>query len=153
MKNIYLLIGLPGAGKSYWLHNVQGAIFDDMSQTDPQMENFKATLQQKEIENIYVADVNLCSLEIFKLALQKITSLSPESINFHFVLFNADRETALNNVQYRNDGRYVIPTIERFYKHTETTFKHIEKHYSTQTTIVNSIKMPLMKSHCYKSSI
>lgn len=153
MKNIYLLIGLPGAGKSYWLQNVQGAIFDDMSQTDPHMENFKAALQQKEIENIYVADVNLCSLEIFKLALQKITSLSQESINFHFVLFDADKEMALNNVQYRNDGRYVIPTINRFYKNTETTFKHIEDNYSTQTTLVNSIKMPLMKLSGYKSSI
>lgn len=143
---INLLIGLPGSGKSTYLETKNGYIFDDMSQIKDGIEKLKQLMNQDindDTKEFYIADVNFCDVNILNIAKQKISSLlQNKTITFKYIIFDANEEVAQNNVDYRNDGRYVKPTIKRFSKHMPILIEYIKNHYHIeQYEIIKSKKM------------
>lgn len=114
--NIYLLIGLPGSGKTTWLKNAIGIVFDDISQMKNGLSDLQKAIEDNKKKDIFIADVNFCNLDTLQLAMYKIQSFSKDTINFKYVIFEADKEILYNNVKYRNDGRLVSATIENMSK-------------------------------------
>lgn len=142
---IFLLIGLPGSGKTHWLSNKQGIIFDDMSQIKNGMQKLekliKNSFQDKE-QNIYISDVNFCEISTLEKAKKIIASFSPkQEIEFNYVLFISTQEISFNNVEYRQDGRNVLPTIKRFAKNIKEIQEYLFTRYQQDTEFVHTPMM------------
>lgn len=169
-KEITLLIGLPGSGKSYWLkqliankENNHYAVFDDISQTDQTLKNLEKNLLSDSISEIYIADVNFLQENVIELAIEKIKKfIDANEINNNInkkltstilivkkIIFIGDEETCKKNVSFRNDGRNVDGTIKRFKNSVE---KIRDKYENTENTILVKVldysqnkKLPKMK--------
>lgn len=116
-KEVTLLIGLPGSGKSYWIKQNLGnkaVAFDDISQTDRGLINLTLALNNPTIERIYIADVNFLMPNVIEKAQEKLIKLTDNVLNFSQVIFLGDYETCQSNVELRNDGRNVSGTLSRF---------------------------------------
>lgn len=136
-KHIKLLIGLPGSGKSYWLeHNVltseENIIFDDISQTDPNLNKLTNALNNPCIKNIYIADVNLINIDTYLQAKEKIKEKSNYKISFSQIVFIGDFESCKANVELRADGRNVKGTLERFKNKIEKIKNYLENDRDTK---------------------
>lgn len=111
-----LLIGPPGSGKSTWLKNHQYDIFfDDMSVLVNPLKQLENKLKPK--VSIAIADINFCDISILKKAWQKIIAIGQSkniNIEFTHVLFIGEKANYVKNVEKRNDGRNVEPSINRF---------------------------------------
>lgn len=121
MKNIYLLIGIPGSGKSHWLktkEDIKSCVLDDISQLNNPLDLLQDAINNKNIKSIYISDVNFLDLAILKKAESMIENYfnhKPYSMNY--IIFKSTKEISEHNVVLRNDGRKVQGTIQRFYKH------------------------------------
>lgn len=130
MKNIYLLIGIPGSGKSHWLNTKNtnsSCILDDISQLDKPFDLLDAAITNLKIKNIYISDVNFLELSVLKKAEQMIEDRlknQPHSINY--VVFKSTKEISEHNVILRNDGRKVQGTIQRFHKNYPQILEYLE---------------------------
>lgn len=137
-KTITFLIGIPGSGKSYWLNNIvqtnENRIFDDISQTDPQLKNLTTTMNDINICNIYIADVNFLQQGIIEKAQERLLSINKENENivFKYVIFLGNKEVCTKNVEFRQDGRNVKGTIDRFEKSIERVHNEYKYHPSAQ---------------------
>lgn len=104
-KKIKLVVGLPGAGKSFYLTTLVGYdIVDDI--TD--LSQIKLTS-----DFIAISDVNFCDKRILKNAIAILGEILPEHV-IEVEYFSNNKKKSIENVARRNDGRNVIPTIERF---------------------------------------
>lgn len=146
MKNVYLLIGIPGAGKSYWLQNKihqYNCILDDISQLDNPLELLKDAINNKNIKNIYISDVNFLELSVLKKAELLIKKdMGNQLYNVNYIIFKSNQKISEHNVILRNDGRNVSVTIKRFYKNYEEIINYlIEKNIEIiETQYYNKIK-------------
>lgn len=120
MKNIYLLIGIPGSGKSYWLNTKKAQndyVLDDISQLKNPLDLLENAIKDTQVKNIYISDVNFLELAILKKAESMITNnLGNQPYTMNYIVFKSDKEISEHNVVLRNDGRKVQGTIQRFYK-------------------------------------
>lgn len=123
MKNIYLLIGIPGAGKTHWLQDKnlsQNCVLDDMSQLDNPLKLLDEAIRNPQIKNIYIADVNFLELSVLKKAESIIKNdMGNQQYNMNYIVFKSNKQISEHNVILRNDGRKVSGTIQRFYKKYE----------------------------------
>lgn len=130
MKNIYLIIGIPGSGKSYWLKDKEEpnhAIFDDISQMSNPLELLKQSINSTKIKNIYISDVNFLELNVLKKAEETIKQyMGNQLFKINYVVFKSNKEISEHNVKLRNDGRKVDGTISRFYKKYEEILNYLE---------------------------
>lgn len=147
MKKITLLVGLPGSGKTTWLNNnaLASAALDDISQTDPNLGKLIKLLNDDKIDEIWISDVNFCNVNILKTALNKIQSFTKDDLSLNFIIFPKDKKDCISNVRYRNDGRWVEPSIDRFYPLINECFTWIKEHFpytigSKDFKLSNSIK-------------
>jgi len=109
MTHIFLIIGLPGSGKTHLanrLKNTCGLIIDDIVSLD----------QLPDDGNIIITDVNLCDNGIYHKACDKLKEKYDNDVNIHSIFFQNNSYAARCNVEYRNDGRDVEGTIRRFEK-------------------------------------
>lgn len=121
MKNIYLLIGIPGSGKSHWLktkEDIKSCVLDDISQLNNPLDLLQDAINNKNIKSIYISDVNFLDLSILKKAESMIENyFNHQPYSMNYVIFKSTKEISEHNVVLRNDGRKVQGTIQRFYKH------------------------------------
>lgn len=110
MKNypngvVKLVVGLPGAGKSFYLQSlVDYAIVDDITDLG-QID--------RSAEKIAIADVHFCNGKTLEAAIVVLKNIFPNH-DFHVEYFSNNPEKSIENVIRRNDGRYVIPTINKY---------------------------------------
>lgn len=109
MTNIILIVGLPGSGKTHLasqLATPSTAVVDDIVSTNDLPDN----------DVIIITDVNFCDSEIYQRAITMLMKKygTDTLIDTHF--FKCDAVSARRNVEYRNDGREVEGTIQRFEK-------------------------------------
>lgn len=146
---IFLLIGLPGSGKTHWLKNKQGTIFDDMSQIKNGMEKLKELIQNNsktDNQQVYIADVNFCEIVTLEKAKNIIISFAGEKeIEFKYILFISTKDISINNVEYRQDGRNVIPTIKRFANKIDIVQDYLLTKYSENTECIRTPIMTIRK--------
>lgn len=120
MKHIYLLIGIPGAGKSYWLQDKflkENCILDDISQLKDPLALLQDALNNSNIKNIYIADVNFLDLLVLKKAENLIIQyIGNQHYSMSYIVFKSNKEISEHNVKLRDDGRNVTGTIKRFHK-------------------------------------
>lgn len=105
MRQIYLIIGLPGSGKTHYANTVLRhlPLVDDISY-----------IKQLPLNGDFVlTDVNFCNEETLETAIFLLKQKYPES-EIHKVYFENDADKARSNVKRRNDGRVVEGTILRF---------------------------------------
>lgn len=130
MKKFYLLIGIPGAGKSHWLkmkNAISDCVLDDISQLDKPFDLLDSAINDKNIENIYIADVNFLDVYVLKKAEQIIKEkLGNQSYSINYVILKATKEIAEHNVILRNDGRKVQGTIQRFCGNYTTVINYLK---------------------------
>lgn len=152
--NVFLLIGLPGSGKSHWLTNKQGMIFDDMSQIKNGMNQLKEVIQhnpEKNSQDIYIADVNFCEIATLEKAKNIILAFAEKKeIEFKYILFISTQEISINNVQYRQDGRNVIPTIKRFANKIDIIQDYLLTRYNKDTKCITTPIMSIKKIKAQK---
>lgn len=120
MKNVYLIIGIPGSGKSYWLkrkEDINTCVLDDISQLNKPLDLLFSAINNPKIKNIYISDVNFLELSVLKKAEEIIQdNLKNQVHKISYVIFKSTKEISEHNVMLRNDGRQVQATIQRFYK-------------------------------------
>ena len=110
MKNypngvVKLVVGLPGAGKSFYLQSlVDYAIVDDITDLG-QID--------RSAEKIAIADVYFCNGKTLEAAIVVLKNIF-QNHDFHVEYFSNNPEKSIENVIRRNDGRYVIPTIKKY---------------------------------------
>jgi len=105
MTTIYLIIGLPGSGKTHYANTVLRhlPLVDDISY-----------IKQLPIEGDFVlTDVNFCNKETLDTAVFLLKQKYPNA-DIRKVYFENDADKARHNVSRRNDGRNVEGTILRF---------------------------------------
>lgn len=131
MKNIYLLIGIPGSGKSYWTNNKytsENCVLDDISQLTNPLELLNNAINNSKIKNIYISDVNFLELDVLKKAINLIQKeCNIQKYTMHYLVFKSTKEISEHNVKLRNDGRLVSATILRFHKNYENIINFLKK--------------------------
>lgn len=110
MKSVIMLIGLPGSGKTTFgkameKGNDTTKFVDDISH----IKQLPSTFWNK----IAISDVNFCDPEIEKKAYD-ILKKRYRDYRIDRVYFRNDVETCLHNIKFRDDGRNVIGTVDRF---------------------------------------
>jgi hypothetical protein len=103
MSVIHCIVGLPGSGKTHYgiqlLKNKENCLFlDDI---DDRSEIPDSGIY----DEVVITDPNFCLPLIRNLANEILKYKGYTHINWIF--FENDKEKALNNVVYRNDGRKV----------------------------------------------
>lgn len=103
--DVYLIIGLPGSGKTHYANeNFKNIpIIDDITSID----------QLPTVKELVIIDVNFCDNNILKYA-REVLSKKYGWINFHHIYFENDVDKARANVIHRDDGRNVEGTLRRF---------------------------------------
>lgn len=152
--NVTLITGLPGSGKSHWLDtNVRylvgeqnSLIFDDISQTDPELKQLKIALNDKNTQNIYIGDVNLLEQDMLLIAQKKIQELTKETLIFKRIIFLGNVEICTSNVKLRNDGRNVSGTLKRFEKNIEKIYEKWQGDIDTNFIIVKDYQLSKPKA-------
>ena len=146
MKNIYLLIGIPGSGKSHWLEDKKqsnNCVLDDISQLMNPLVLLDKAINDNSIKNIYIADVNFLELQVLKKAQQMIEEkLMNKNHKIEYVLFKSNKEISEHNVKLRNDGRNVSATIQRFHKNYPTIIDYLK---DKQVNIIEANKYTKIK--------
>lgn len=129
MKNIYLLIGIPGSGKTHWLKDTgskKNCILDDISQIQNPLDLLKIAINDNQVKDIYISDVNFLEISILKKAELMIEEyLLNKPYNINYVVFKSNKIISEHNVNLRNDGRNVNATIKRFYKNYEEIINYL----------------------------
>lgn len=102
---VKLVVGLPGAGKSFYLQSLEDyAIVDDITDLN-QID--------RSVEKIAIADVHFCNGKTLEAAIIVLRNIFPTH-DFHIEYFSNNPQKSIENVTRRNDGRYVIPTIKKY---------------------------------------
>ena len=105
---IILIVGLPGSGKSYYIaNNIKPGytIVDDPRSIDE--------LPKKLTTNLVIADCHLCK-DTSREALNKILEIRYPKADIEYIFFENNPAQCIKNVNHRNDGRYVEPTIKNY---------------------------------------
>lgn len=114
MPKVFAIVGLPGSGKTTLAKKLalekDALLFDDIG-FESQRSQFEACLLENS-KNIVVVDVYFCLAAVRKLALETITSLN-SAVEIEWIYFENNYDACLKNIQNRNDGRNVKPTLER----------------------------------------
>jgi predicted kinase len=113
-KEITLLIGLPGSGKSEYIkktfNNGEYTVVDDPRKA--------ADIPLEFNKHLIIADCHLCreqAMDGFKTFADK----NFPDVKINYVYFENNPEQCLKNAAFRNDGRIVEPTI----RHMSKTYK------------------------------
>lgn len=129
MKNIYLLIGIPGSGKSHWLKDKESkitCILDDISQLKNPLDLLKTAINDNHVKNIYISDVNFLEISTLKKAELMIEEYClNKQYNINYIVFKSNKIISEHNVKLRNDGRNVNATIKRFYQNYEEVIDYL----------------------------
>jgi hypothetical protein len=130
MKKIYLLIGIPGSGKSYWLKdkkNSSDCVFDDISQLNNPLDLLESAINNANIKNIYISDVNFLEISVLKKAEEILNEKLKNKLHeINYVIFKSTKEISEHNVLLRDDGRKVQGTIERFHKNYSKIMEYLK---------------------------
>lgn len=110
MPKITVLVGLPGSGKSYYIK--QNSDSKTIIVDDPKNAN---ELPDKLTSDLIIADCHLCR-EKTRESLNKILQIRYPKAEINYVFFENNPEQCLKNVKFRNDGRFVEPTIKNYSK-------------------------------------
>jgi len=110
MPKITVLVGLPGSGKSYYIK--QNSDSKTIIVDDPKNAN---ELPDKLTSDLIIADCHLCR-EKTRESLHKILQIRYQKAEINYVFFENNPEQCLQNVKFRNDGRFVEPTIKNYSK-------------------------------------
>ncbi len=105
-KQITIIIGLPGSGKSFLINNE----FNDPSYTivdDPMKpDDIPSTFEK----HLVIADCRLCRPKILE-SFYSMVEKKFGDVKVNKIYFENNPQQCLKNVEYRNDGRLVEPTI------------------------------------------
>lgn len=100
-KEITVLVGLPGSGKTYYAHhNIKKnqRFIDDIKNFDEITKNID------KYDDFMISDPHLCIDKNVELAKEKLKTHFNE---IKFIYWENDIEKAWSNVQKRNDGRII----------------------------------------------
>lgn len=113
-KQITLLIGLPGSGKTDYISKnfKEGdyTIVDDPRKGSDIPVNFE--------KHLIIADCHLCR-EQSMAGFKEFAATRFPDIPINYIYFENNPEQCLKNAAFRNDGRIVEPTI----RHMSKTYK------------------------------
>lgn len=92
---IYLVIGLPGSGKTTFLKTVEGTVVDDI-----------ASLEQlpDEFENLWISDINFC---LGTDSAEKYLKNRYKDEKIIKIFFKNSPSDCIMNIKNRNDGRNI----------------------------------------------
>lgn len=105
MTNIYLIIGLPGSGKTHYANTVLRHL--------PLVDDIYYIKQLPLSGDFVLTDVNFCNEDVLNTAITLLNKKYPKA-KIHRIYFENDADKARHNVERRNDGRNVEGTILRF---------------------------------------
>jgi len=109
-KTVYVIVGLPGSGKSHLANRIGDVIVDDIIDLSqlPSPDSIKG-------KDVVVSDVNFCDARILDIAVAIMHDMyDMYEHRIKVLYFENNPAAAIANVEYRNDGRNVQGTIDRF---------------------------------------
>jgi hypothetical protein len=114
MRQIVLVVGLPGSGKTFFAHEhfPDALIIDDPRDRESDLPS------HDDFETLVITDPHLCRDEILKTAIT-ILSVRYRVDRIAVTFFENDPVKAKANVKLRNDGRKVewfIDTLTKIYE-------------------------------------
>lgn len=102
IKVFYIVVGLPGSGKTTFLKSVDGAVFDDCV-------NFTRVKSKIKEDIIYIAHPMLCLKKHLDSLVVDIMDKYPDS-KINFIYFENNPKKCIKNI--KNREKNVIPTIK-----------------------------------------
>lgn len=110
-KEITLIIGLPGSGKSFLINkefnSSEFTVIDDPMKPDDIPLSFD--------NHLVIADCRLCRSNVLD-SFYPFAKKRFGDVKINTIYFENNPEQCLKNVIYRNDGRVVEPTIRHMTK-------------------------------------
>lgn len=103
IKNIFIIIGLPGSGKTHYLKNKSGFILDDKK------DFFNLPEQSIPYENLYISHPMLCLKENQTRLIDNINN-NYKDIKINFICFENNPEQCYKNSKKRE--RNILPTLK-----------------------------------------
>lgn len=113
MREVHLIIGLPGSGKTTFaknlLENLGGVLFDDVNNIEDREQIFAETTAN----TIIMTDPHLCAANPTSI-MDKLMEWFGDDLCLTTYLFKPNVEQSLENIKARNDGRIISKyTIEK----------------------------------------
>jgi hypothetical protein len=105
LVDIFLIIGLPGSGKTHYANTVLRHL--------PLVDDISYIKQLPLTGDFVLTDVNFCDHKVLEMAESLLKKKYPDA-SIHRIYFENDPDKARANVDRRNDGRRVNGTINRF---------------------------------------
>lgn len=119
---IYLLVGLPGSGKTYNMEKIRqfdsGTVIDDP-------RDYHSFPDAPLKDNLIIADPYFCMEATLNVAIDILRMKYPGT-EIEVMYFENNPEVARANVAYRNDGREVdgfITLLSQYYNPPENAYK------------------------------
>lgn len=136
---VNVLIGLHGSGKSTWLKNNHqpATYFDDINITteglsDDDVDRLRDLMHDSSLKEISISDPNFADVKQMFQALDYLHTLiesSGREETYQFILFPQSEAHCIRNVKERNDGRNVLPEIQKYSPIIKQSFLFIKNRF------------------------
>ena len=129
-----ILVGLPGSGRTTWLqtNNTENNIFDNIGETDPDLQRFKKVVSDPSVEKISISEVQFADIKVLfqtlSLLHETIESVGREE-EYRFILFQQSEAYCIRNVENEFNSASKIGTIRTFAATINQTFIYLKNKF------------------------
>lgn len=145
-----IVVGLPGSGRTTWMQtkNNPAHIFDNIGETDPDLQRFKKVISDHSVEKVSISETQFADVRVLFQTLTFLHEVIEEAgreDEYHFVLFPQSEAYCLRNVEGQHDNAMKVANIREFAPNITKTFIYLKNNFPRFTEEVRI--SPVMKNN------